>query len=290
MNISRLKSFIVVAEELSISKAAKKLYISQPVLSRQIRQLEEELGVELFIRDKSGISLTPAGKVFFPDAKDVVHRMENIKNKIRFLDSNQTESLSFVICPFFSESKYMTLVRNFSLQNPDIKTLVNFCKLDEELTSLIRGDVDISFLPFIDNEVIEEGLIIKRLGDFPMRLVCSVQNPISKEKKLRLDDLKDQTLSSYHNVKNQGKEKALFRIAERFNRFDEYDDWEAYFARIVFGNNLTIMPQFFIRKFQGNLCELNVEDFNLSSSFSAAWLKSNANPAIRRFSESIVSE
>ena len=63
MNFSQIKCFLAAAECLSFTRAADRLYLSQPVLSRQIASMEDELGIELFIREKKSIRLTPAGEV-----------------------------------------------------------------------------------------------------------------------------------------------------------------------------------------------------------------------------------
>src|SRR5580704_8288044 len=67
MELRHLRTFLAVAEELSFRRAATKLHVTQPALSRQIRDLEEELGVELLVRAPKGIALSPAGQAFLPE-------------------------------------------------------------------------------------------------------------------------------------------------------------------------------------------------------------------------------
>ena len=75
MNIKQLKYFLVVAEERQITSAAKKLYIAQPPLSYQLKQLEKEVGVQLFVRTAHGIELTEEGKVFQKYAEKQLYRV-----------------------------------------------------------------------------------------------------------------------------------------------------------------------------------------------------------------------
>lgn len=77
MDLRHLKYFIAVAEELNIGRAALRLCISQPPLTRQIQQLEEELGVQLFIRTPRGVELTQAGEALFDDARAILARVEH---------------------------------------------------------------------------------------------------------------------------------------------------------------------------------------------------------------------
>ena len=67
-----LRYFVAVAEELHFTRAAERLFVSQPALSKQIRSLERQLGAELFVRDRHGVTLTPAGAVLLPYARDVL--------------------------------------------------------------------------------------------------------------------------------------------------------------------------------------------------------------------------
>src|SRR5258706_15199708 len=69
MDFRHLRAFIAVAEESSVTKAAARLHISQPPLSRHIRQLEEELGITLFVRHRQGVRLTEAGASLLEKAK-----------------------------------------------------------------------------------------------------------------------------------------------------------------------------------------------------------------------------
>src|SRR6188474_157542 len=71
MDLRRVKAFIAVAETLSVTKAAERLHISQPPLSRHLRQLEEELGVTLFVRHRHGVTLTDEGRVLLDAGRRV---------------------------------------------------------------------------------------------------------------------------------------------------------------------------------------------------------------------------
>ena len=71
MDFRRLKYFVTVAEELNIGRAAQRLHISQPPLTRQIHLLEEDMGVELFVRSSRGVELTQAGELFLEDARNI---------------------------------------------------------------------------------------------------------------------------------------------------------------------------------------------------------------------------
>ena len=82
MDLRQLENIVAIAEERSISRAAERLFISQPALSQQVSKLEARLGVPLFSRDKQGLSLTQAGKVYVENAKKILSIRDETYNRI----------------------------------------------------------------------------------------------------------------------------------------------------------------------------------------------------------------
>ena len=79
MELRPLRYFVTVAELGNVSRAAEKLFIAQPPLSTQIKQLEDEIGMALLVRGSRGVSLTPAGVHFLAEAKDLLERAERLR-------------------------------------------------------------------------------------------------------------------------------------------------------------------------------------------------------------------
>jgi DNA-binding transcriptional LysR family regulator len=83
MELRHLKYFVAVAEEQNITRAATRLHVSQPPLSRQIRDLEEELGVALLERSAKAVKLTEAGRIFLVEAQAVLARADQAREAVR---------------------------------------------------------------------------------------------------------------------------------------------------------------------------------------------------------------
>ena len=100
MELRHLRYFIAVADELSFSRAAEKLHVSQPPLSRQIRDLETELGVKLLERSRQGVRLTRLGNGVLARSRTLVREAESFKAEARILDKRMHEELRIGYAPF----------------------------------------------------------------------------------------------------------------------------------------------------------------------------------------------
>lgn len=89
MSLLQLKYFVAVAEEGNATRAARKLYVSQPPLSRQIRALERELGTPLFERTRAGMRLLPAGEVLLDLARPILTQLDQAAGSVRSLATHR---------------------------------------------------------------------------------------------------------------------------------------------------------------------------------------------------------
>lgn len=83
MSLVQLESFVAVAEEAHVGRAARRLHLSQPPLTRRIQQLEEELGIGLFERTPRGMRLSPAGVALLPEARAILDQVARVRELVR---------------------------------------------------------------------------------------------------------------------------------------------------------------------------------------------------------------
>ena len=188
MELRQLKYFVKSAEYLNFSVAAKHLYITQSTLSQQIKQLEFELGFELFLRNSRHISLTEAGEEFLPfarktiqDAEDGVQRLHDLQHvKAGKLRVGVTYSLSTVLTEGLLE---------FMKVFPDIKLEVCYKTVNELLVLLKERELDfiLSYKPLLDAPDVDS----MPLFENALALVVSKEHALAAKKRITLQELSD---------------------------------------------------------------------------------------------------
>jgi DNA-binding transcriptional LysR family regulator len=122
MELRHLVYFKAVAEELNYRKAAEKLFISQPGLSRQVKQLEELLGVQLFERDKKRVELTAAGAFLKGEVDFVINHLEATKGQLRLIESGKVGELRIGFLGSASNQILPDLLSRINTEEPLITT------------------------------------------------------------------------------------------------------------------------------------------------------------------------
>src|ERR1700712_5132229 len=108
LSLASLSSFVAVAEELHFGRAAERLHMTQPPLSRQIQQLESELGVQLIERSTRAVTLTPAGVAFLPDARRILQLAESAAQTVKRIPAGD---LGTVVIGFTAASAHVVFPR-----------------------------------------------------------------------------------------------------------------------------------------------------------------------------------
>lgn len=142
VELRHLRYFMAVAETGNLSRAAQKLFIAQPPLSVQIRQLEEELGAPLFVRHPKGVRLTAAGERLLPQARQLLNRAAQLKSSIDE-GSAQSSSLSIGYVPSAGSTVLPELVRSLRVGIPGLQLELREMISSEQVDALVAGSIDV---------------------------------------------------------------------------------------------------------------------------------------------------
>src|SRR5215204_5343374 len=145
MELRHLRYFIAVAEEENVSRAALKLHVSQPALSRQIRDLEGELGFLLLQRSAKSVRLTEAGRVFFTEAQAVLQRANAAVNSARAI-ANGGGELHVGYAPSLTARMLPPALRKFQAELPKVRVKLHDLSTEEMVRGLREGHLQIAFV------------------------------------------------------------------------------------------------------------------------------------------------
>jgi DNA-binding transcriptional LysR family regulator len=190
MELRHLRYFVAVAEELNFTRAARKLHVAQPALSRQIRQLEEELGVKLLDRNHHAVELTRPGREFLAEARSVLHQSDQaIRNARRSAKSTPAElNLGYVWGLF--HSLVPPILQRFREQSPE--TAVNLFDLSalQQAQALLEGRIDAGFIGFA-HEADTAGLNKRKVGSCAFVAAVPKNHRAAKKNVVPLSILRD---------------------------------------------------------------------------------------------------
>ena len=192
MELRQLKSFIKAAEMLSFSDAAKALNIAQSSLSQQIKQLEDELDVKLFLRNSHSIALTEAGKVMLPFALRTIHDAQTCTDRIRDLQKLLTGSLCIGVTYSFSPILTETVI-SFMKLYPHIKLNIIYEPMNKLMELLAKRQLDfvLAFKPTQPIADVESHTLFQNR----LSAVVSATNPLASKEKVTLSELEKYDLA-----------------------------------------------------------------------------------------------
>ncbi|WP_024517173.1 LysR family transcriptional regulator [Bradyrhizobium sp. Tv2a-2] len=202
MDLRQLRYFVTLANERNFSRAADRLHIAQPPLSRQIQQLEGEVGAELIDRSSRPLRLTEPGRLFYEQAVQVLSRVEEMRTMMK--RALKIEKRQFVI-GFVGSVLYghlPELIREFRRAAPEVELhLVELVSL-EQIGALKEGRIDIGFgrVRFDDDEV--RRIILR---EEPLMAALPIDHPLEKQSgPVSLEQLADERLILYPRAPRPG--------------------------------------------------------------------------------------
>jgi DNA-binding transcriptional LysR family regulator len=187
LDLRKLRYFVAVAEQLHFGRAAQQLYIAQPVLSRQIRALEAELKVQLFVRDRRATELTPAGEQLLADARPLLANAEAARRRVAIAARGRD---TFTV-GFMPGLIVTAEVRILSSQHPELTVDVVRTNWDDQTDVVHDGRVDVSYVRL---PIETRGLELRPLLSEPRVVVLPAEHHLAGKEQVSIADLADEHL------------------------------------------------------------------------------------------------
>src|SRR6267142_1968373 len=188
MELRHLRYFVHVAEEQHYGRAAERLRVAQPALSRQIQDLEEEIGFKLFDRLPRGVKISAAGKSFLVDARRILHEVNDATARAKRVASGRSGTLRVGFVESISwHGVVPDSFRQFRERQPDAELQLTPSSSSEQIEAVHAGRIDAGFLFTISN--ISRELAQLPMASLKLMLAAPKGHLLTNSKKLRLRDL-----------------------------------------------------------------------------------------------------
>jgi DNA-binding transcriptional LysR family regulator len=194
LDLEQLRSFVILTKELHFGRAARRLNISQPPLSRRIQALESYLGVELFERDKRSVKLTSAGRAFYPDAMALLQSSEAAVHRAR--QANDVLSGRIAV-GFIGSTTYgflPRLVERARRELPQIDIVLRELTSREQVENLAFSRIDLGLIRPMHGM---PDLCSRRVQVEPLMIALPIGHPLAPRRRIELRSLNDQPFIGY---------------------------------------------------------------------------------------------
>jgi DNA-binding transcriptional LysR family regulator len=214
MELRHLRYFVGVASELSFTRAAQKLHVAQPALSRQIRQLEDELGIKLLERDKRGVQLTEAGKAFLAEARTLLKQSEHAVRVAQKTGQAGGKELNVGYVWGLFHSLVPPVLAHFRQCSPE--TAVHLFDLAPlvQAQALIEGRLDAGFIGFA-HEAGRTGLHKRKVGTCTFVAVVPQDHRAARKPTVSLASLSDDFFLGISDQTYPGASQHVTEACER---------------------------------------------------------------------------
>lgn len=291
MSFRQLEYFVSVAENLNFTKAAKKCFISQTAITLQIKSLEEKIGVPLFIRDKHHVALTPAGKVYYNEAKTILARSDEAIKLARGAAEGFYGSLTIGFIRGYEQSLFSETLRSFHEAYPNISIKLlrdNMSALYDHLTDE-ECDIAFNLSPYLNTYPELNHRILK---EYPMMAVLYPGHPLEKRKSVTYRDLarEDFIIMQPKGRPNDEAEEVMLcynRGGFVPNIISREKEVQTLLLMVSAAMGIAILPEYAVRYYHHTknltLVPLLKKDQSTETlSFEISWQKKNNNPAVEK--------
>ena len=275
-----LRYFAVVAEEQHVGRAAARLYISQPALSQQIRALEDQVGVPLFVRHPRGVELTEAGSALLSEAWELLERSERLEATVEDLRRGRAGVLKVAVTPGIPRDLVAPLMVGLRTTEPEARVEIAELPTPDQLRALRDGSLDLGFVrePFEDSEVASRTLVIEPLG-----VSLAAGHPLAARPTLTLRELAEELFVCFPRAWAPSLHDVLvgeLRARGIEARFQESSHVATTEGMVAAGHGLTLSARQWLEAAAGIVWR-PLTDVQIEIRTAAAWRTGNRAPLLR---------
>ena len=289
MELRHLRYFVCVAEAENVSRAALKLHISQPAVSRQIRDLEDEIGLPLLKRSGKSVSLTEAGRLFLGEARAVLQRTDEALRNVRALGDNTHTELHVGYSSYMVDRVFHAILNNYQRAMPNVRVKLHDRSVEQNVDALLESKLDLAFIFHAPKPGALRGLRFLVLSTEHPRLAVSHAHPFAGRRAVSLQEaarepliiLVPEEFPDYHYFID-----AVF--ASTKNKpvvTEEHESIGSIIAAVEAGRGVALATDRFVYAFGPRVKLLRLMPEPMTADIGLAARKGRLSPAVEKFWE-----
>ena len=286
MELRHLRYFVCVAEAENVSRAARKLHISQPAVSRQIRDLEDEIGLPLLKRSGKSVRLTEAGRLFLDEARVVLKRTDEAVRNVRALTNTNTE-LHVGYSSYMVDPVFHAILNNYQRAMPSVRVKLHDRSVERNVDCLLEGKLDLAFIFHAPKPGALRGLHFLVLSTEHPRLAVPHTHPLARRRAVSPQEaarepfiiLVPEEFPDYHHFID-----AVFASTKNKPRIaEEHESIASIIAAVEAGRGVALATDRFVHAFGPRVKLLRLTPEPMTADIGLAARKGRLNPATEKF-------
>ena len=286
MELRHLRYFVAVAEAENVSRAALKLHVSQPGISRQIRDLEDEIGFQLLERSAKSVRLTAAGKIFLTEAREVLLHAEAAVKKAREVAKGGSGEIHVGYAPSLTVQILPPTLRRFQDEFPQVRVKLHDLSTEEMLAQLQNGKLQVALLVQPPRAMLR-GLKFLELARYPLRVAVAPAHPLAKAKFLTLEKISREPLIAYSRADypeyHQDLAAMFAKVKTRPRIAEEHDGVTSLIAAVEAGRGVALVPSCLACMVGARLKLIPLKPAGAEIVVGAAWKRDLLSPTVEKF-------
>lgn len=286
MELKRLRYFIAVAEELHFGRAAARLDMAQPPLSRQIGQLEKDVGALLFDRSRSQIRLTQAGELLLERARELLANLDSTFAEVRRIGSGSEGRLRIAFVGSSTHGVLPTLIKSYRSHYADVDLVLSAMNNAELKRALIQREIDVAIArPSIDDDEVKSEFLHRE----PLILALPDNSPLNSQPSPSLADLRDETFILYPGTPRPSFADYVLDICHDAGigavKTVMAMDYQTAISLVSVGVGVSIVPESVSTTQRAGVSYRKYAGPNPGTSLSVNYRLDNRSPQLRNFVE-----
>lgn len=289
--LAQIRSFLVVAEEGSLNRAAARLRISQPALSRQMQVLEAEIGGLLLERTRTGVRPTDAGYALAEAMRPILSQYEAALSSARRLARGQNEQLRIGYLISMAQVYLNPALAAVRQAHPGVQiSLLDFSP-GEQIAALRRGEIDVAVIGQEGN-VLGREFYTRKLASLPVLAILPAGHPLAARKTLSLEALRGEQFIGAHEADMPGRNRWLAQVCRDIAGFrprfgPEADSVTDMFSLIVRERAVTLAPAYLRDYPAAGVAMVPLADTGARWDFLVVWHRGKAAGPLRVFLDAL---